>query len=136
MNFKTVAEAFNFYKGKTVEELERRAAEIKEQIEKDANVDINALNIELTGIKEAKANLTEKGTEQRGASMNLITGQNQGNKPTFTEDTVWPMYLVPFSKVYMYTNPCPSLGSRHTSGSERSQFSKSHSSTPAMPLLS
>lgn len=88
MNFKTVAEAFNFYKGKTVEELERRAAEIKEQIEKDANVDINALNIELTGIKEAKANLTEKGTEQRGASMNLITGQNQGNKPTFTEDTV------------------------------------------------
>lgn len=88
MNFKTVAEAFNFYRGKTVEELERRAAEIKEQIEKDANVDINALNIELTGIKEAKANLTEKGTEQRGASMNLITGQNQGNKPTFTEDTV------------------------------------------------
>lgn len=87
MNFKTIAEAFNHYKGYTLEQLEQRAAEIKGLIERDANVDINALNIELTGIKEAKTNLAEK-TEQRGAAMNLITGQSQGAKPTFDAETV------------------------------------------------
>ena len=90
MNFKTVAEAFNFYKGYTLEQLEQRAAEIKGIIERDANVDINALNIELTGIKEAKANLADKSAaEQRGAAMNLITGQSQGSKPTFEAGTVY-----------------------------------------------
>lgn len=87
MNFKTVAEAFNHYKGYTLEQLEQRAAEIKGLIERDANVDINALNIELTGIKEAKANLADK-AEQRGAAMNVITGQSQAAKPTFDEETV------------------------------------------------
>lgn len=89
MNFKTVAEAFNFYKGYTLEQLEQRAAEIKGIIERDANVDINALNIELTGIKEAKANLADKTAETRGAAMNLITGQSQGAKPTFDAETVY-----------------------------------------------
>lgn len=91
MKFKTVAEAFNFYKDYTAEQLEKRAAEIKDLIERDANVDINALNIELTGIKEAKENLASKAgsvTETRGAAMNLITGQSQATKPVFDADTV------------------------------------------------
>ena len=90
MKFKTVAEAFNFYKNYTLEQLENRAAEIKGLIERDANVDINALNIELTGIKEAKANLADhQATETRGAAMNLITGQSQGSRPTFEAATVY-----------------------------------------------
>lgn len=89
MNFKTIAEAFNFYKSYTAEQLEQRAAEIKGLIERDANVDINALNIELMGIKEAKENLAEKQPETRGAAMNLITGQSQGAKPTFDAETVF-----------------------------------------------
>lgn len=88
MKFKTVAEAFNFYKDKTVEDLEKRTAEIKDLIERDANVDISALNIELTGIKEAKENLQSKTAETRASAMNLITGMNQGAKPVFSEDTV------------------------------------------------
>lgn len=91
MKFKTVAEAFNFYKDYTAEQLEKRAAEIKDLIERDANVDINALNIELTGIKEAKENLASKAgsvAETRGAAMNLITGQSQAARPTFDAESV------------------------------------------------
>ena len=88
MKFKTVAEAFNFYMTKTVEDLEKRTAEIKDLIERDANVDINALNIELTGIKEAKENMQSKGVEMRGEAMNLITGMSQAAQPTFTPETV------------------------------------------------
>lgn len=103
MNFKTVAEAFNFYKGYTLEQLEQRAAEIKGLIERDANVDINALNIELTGIKEAKDNLADKGAEHRAAGVNLITGQSQGSQPTFNADTVadTPEYRNAFYKTLM-----------------------------------
>lgn len=89
MKFKTIAEAFNFYKDYTADQLEQRAAEIKGLIERDANVDINALNIELMGIKEAKENLASKQSETRGAAMNLITGQSQGAKPTFDAETVF-----------------------------------------------
>lgn len=89
MKFKTIAEAFNFYKDYTADQLEQRAAEIKGLIERDANVDINALNIELMGIKEAKENLADKKHETRGAAMNLITGQSQGAKPTFDAETVF-----------------------------------------------
>ena len=87
--FKTIAEAFNHYKNYSLDQLEKRAAEIKELIERDANVDINALNIELSGIKEAKDNLAEKQTETRSAAVNLITGQSQGAKPTFDAETVF-----------------------------------------------
>ena len=88
MNFKTVAEAFNYYKNYTLEQLEQRAGQIKGLIESDASVDINALNIELTGIKEAKDNLAEKRSENKGAAVNVITGQSQGAKPVFDVETV------------------------------------------------
>lgn len=77
MNFKTVQEAFNYWNGKTVKEIEQRATEIKNQIETDPNVDVRALNIELTGLNEAKENHQAKeGHEARG--FNPITGANFG----------------------------------------------------------
>ena len=48
MKFKTIAEAFNYYRNATLEEIERRAAEIKGTIETDAEADITTLNIELS----------------------------------------------------------------------------------------
>ena len=60
MNFKTVVEAFNYWNGKTVKEIEQRAQEIKGTIETDPNVDIKSLNIELTGLSQAKENVQEK----------------------------------------------------------------------------
>ena len=54
MKFKTIAEAFNHYRTSTLEEIERRAAEIKNTISTDAGADVDALNIELDGLAQAK----------------------------------------------------------------------------------
>ena len=47
MKFKTVLEAFNYYKNMSVQDMEKRAQEINTEIDTDANADIEALNIEL-----------------------------------------------------------------------------------------
>lgn len=75
MKFKTIAEAFNYYRNATVEEIERRAAEIKGTIETDADADITTLNIELSGLAQAKENIQQQATggNQRSA-FNPITG--------------------------------------------------------------
>ena len=62
--FKTVQDAFNFYRNKTLAEIETRAQEMHALIETDPNVDIKQLNIELTGLAEAKANAQEKQGDQ------------------------------------------------------------------------
>ena len=56
MEFKTIQEAFNHWNGKSLNEIEKRAQEVKGMIETDPDVNITALNIELTGLAEAKAN--------------------------------------------------------------------------------
>ncbi|MCX7843243.1 MAG: phage major capsid protein [Clostridia bacterium] len=77
MKFKTIGEAFNHYRTATLEEIEKRAGEIKGSIETDAEADIIALNIELSGLKQAKENLLSKEPSpapgQRSA-FNPITG--------------------------------------------------------------
>ena len=75
MKFKTIAEAFNYYRNATVEEIERRAAEIKGTIETDADAEITTLNIELSGLAQAKENIQQQaaGGNQRSA-FNPITG--------------------------------------------------------------
>ena len=54
MKFRTIAEAFNHYRTSTLEEIERRAAEIKNIVATDATADVDALNIELEGLSQAK----------------------------------------------------------------------------------
>ena len=75
MNFKTVSEAFNHYRTATLEEIERRAAEIKGIIETDVEADITTLNIELTGLAQAKANAQQNaGNGNQRSAFNPITG--------------------------------------------------------------
>ena len=77
MKFKTVAEAFNYWNTKTIEEIETRATQIKGMIETDPSADVASLNIEIAGLQQAKANLQEKAAgipEQRG--FNPITGMS------------------------------------------------------------
>ena len=74
MKFKTVAEAFNYYKNYSVGDIEKRAAEIGELINNDPNVDIQSLNIELEGLKQAKENIEERSQHQ--PPLNLVTGMN------------------------------------------------------------
>ena len=91
MKFKTVQEAFNHYRALSVEVIEKRAEEIRELINTDANADIESLNIELDGMNQAKENMTERRSAQnsvdllnttvlggmilgRGSSQEAITG--------------------------------------------------------------
>lgn len=100
MKFKTVAEAFNFYRTKEVAEMERRAQEIGHIIDTDENADIEALNIELRGIKEARENI-ELRSSTPAQGLNVITGMNtdpQGKK-TFGDDVLdTPEYRSAFYK--------------------------------------
>ena len=100
MKFKTVAEAFNFYRTKDVAELEKRAQEIGHIIDSNENADIEALNIELRGIKEARENIELRGTNP-AQGLNVITGMNtkpQGKK-TFGNDVLdTPEYRSAFFK--------------------------------------
>src|SRR5690625_3572123 len=85
MNFKTVQEAFNYYRGQSLEVIESRAQEIGKVIDTDANADVQALNIELDGLKEAKANIEQRSQGNQGTQFNPVTGTsfNQGqNVPT------------------------------------------------------
>jgi len=75
MKFKTVAEAFNFYMNKDTTAIEKRAADIGEVIDKDPTADVQSFNIELEGLKQAKANIMEKRSQQL-TGFNPITGMN------------------------------------------------------------
>ncbi len=77
MKFKTIAEAFNHYRAATLEQIERRAAEIKGIIETDAEADIVSLNIEITGLQQAKEQAKAK---QQGQGQGEDGAQPQGEE--------------------------------------------------------
>jgi HK97 family phage major capsid protein len=78
MKFKTIAEAFNYYRNSSMVDIEKRAAEIGKVIDTDPNADIESLNIELEGLKQAKANIEERSQGAAGG-FNPITGMNFNN---------------------------------------------------------
>jgi HK97 family phage major capsid protein len=103
MKFKTVAEAFNFYKDQDNATLEKRAQEVNGIIDTDPACDINELKIELQGIKAAADNNAEKAAPaMRSAALNIVTGMATAAK-TFTADTVFdtPEYRSAFYKTML-----------------------------------
>ncbi|GAA0121734.1 hypothetical protein UT300018_10500 [Clostridium faecium] len=78
MKFKTIAEAFNYYRNSNIADIEKRAAEIGKIIDTDSNADIESLNIELEGLKQAKINIEER-SQKPGNGFNPITGMNFNN---------------------------------------------------------
>lgn len=76
MKFNNVAEAFNHYRTATLDQIERRAAEIKGTIETDPNADVTSLNIEIAGLNQAKENQQPKpgGDDPQQRGFNPITG--------------------------------------------------------------
>lgn len=89
MKFNTVAEAFNFYKNHTNDQLEARANEINHMIETDENVDIQALNVELTGLAQAKRNNDEKAQKPEKRSAFSLIGSRDDAPKSFTAETVF-----------------------------------------------
>jgi len=85
MKFNTVAEAFNVYKVYTNEQLEKRTDEINKLIESDENVDIQSLNIELTGIAQAKRNNDEKMSRPESRSAFKLLGGRDLNDQKVAE---------------------------------------------------
>lgn len=65
MAFKTIEQAFNYWNNKPVEAIERRAAEVKGTIQADPDCDIQALNIELTALNQAKDNADDKAAQAK-----------------------------------------------------------------------
>ena len=76
MKFNTIAEAFNHYMNSSIKEIEQRAAEIGKLIDTDASADIASLNIELEGLKQAKANVEQRSAGTPGSGFNPITGMS------------------------------------------------------------
>ena len=93
--FKDKNGAFNHYRNSTVEEIETRADEIGKLIDADANADIDALNIELDGLKAAKDNI-----EQRSAAKGKLSGFNPITGRKFDENDKGPVEDIFGSKEY------------------------------------
>lgn len=91
MKFKTIAEAFNYYRNHSVGDIEKRAAEIGQLINSDPSVDIQSLNIELEGLKQAKENIEERSQQQpplipvAGMNFNQNTQEPKGDVFASTE---------------------------------------------------
>ena len=91
MKFKNIAEAFNCYRNHNIADIEKRTAEIGNLINTDPNINIQELNIELEGLKQAKENIEERsqGTQQfnpiTGMSFTGSTGEVKGDVFESTE---------------------------------------------------
>ncbi len=81
MKFKSIAEAFNHYRNSNIGDIEKRAAEIGSIVDTDPTADIESLNIELEGLKQAKANIEERSQKPVAGGFNPITGMNFNNNP-------------------------------------------------------
>lgn len=82
MKFKTVAEAFNHYMNSSIQDIEKRAKEIKRVVETDPNADIESLNIELEGLKQAKENIEQR-SQKPAQRFNPITGASFTNNGSY-----------------------------------------------------
>lgn len=87
MKFKTIAEAFNFWNTKTLKEIEARAAEIKKLVETDPAADVDALNIEVAGLQQAKANLEERSQNFTQTTFSPLASMNFNNRTSQEVET-------------------------------------------------
>lgn len=87
MKFNTVAEAFNYYRTQSVEDMQKRAAAIGAEIDSNADADVEALNIELKGIKEARDNAETRSDVKRTLSF-FEGGDMKPQKRSFDAETV------------------------------------------------
>ena len=89
MNFKTVAEAFNYYRNHSLTDVEKRAAEIGKLIDTDHNANVASLNIELDGLKEAKTNVEQRSQGGQFGNFNPITGMDFSQKQEVPTENIF-----------------------------------------------
>ncbi len=88
MKFNTVAEAFNYYRTQSVDAMQKRAAEIGREIDTNADADVEALNTELKGIKEARDNAEARSDAKKTLSL-FESGDMTPQKRAFDADTIY-----------------------------------------------
>lgn len=88
MKFKSVAEAFNYYRTQAIDDMQKRAVEIGKEIDSNPDADIEALNIELRGIKEAREN-REMRNEAKKLRVSIEDMDFGGGYKDLTEDNVF-----------------------------------------------
>lgn len=88
MKFKTIAEAFNYYRNSNMADIEKRAKEIGTIVDTDPSADIESLNIELEGLKQAKSNIEER-SQGTGSNFNPVTGMNFNNQNKVPEGDIF-----------------------------------------------
>ena len=100
MKFNSEAEAFNFYRTQSVEAMQTRAAQIATEINGNADADIEALNVELRGIKAARENVESRAEAKRTLS---VLDSMKTDAKTFDVDTVLdtPEYRSAFFKTLL-----------------------------------
>jgi HK97 family phage major capsid protein len=81
MKFKTIADAFNHYRTHSIAQIESRTAEIKGIIETDPAADIMSLNIEISGLQQAKENAASKQQSQKEQEPPPEEGQRSQFNP-------------------------------------------------------
>ena len=92
MKFNTVAEAFNYYRTQSVEDMQKRAAAIGAEIDSNADADVEALNIELKGIKEARDNAEARSDVKRTLSF-FEGGEASTPRPYSIPKSIVPLSL-------------------------------------------
>ena len=100
MKFTSEAEAFNFYRTQSVEAMQTRAAQIAKEIDSNADADIDALNLELRGIKAARENVESRADAKKTLS---VLESLKTEKRTFDAETVvdTPEYRSAFYKTLL-----------------------------------
>ena len=74
---KTVQDYFNQYRDYSMNEIEKRAEEINEEVDNNPNADVKEFNIEIEGLMKVKENILEKQDKtQEERSFNPITQMN------------------------------------------------------------
>ena len=88
MKFTNVAEAFNYYRTQSVEDMQKRAAAIAAEIDSNADADVEALNIELKGIKEARDDAESRSAVKK--TLSFFEGADmKPQEKTFTAENVY-----------------------------------------------
>ena len=100
MKFNSEAEAFNFYRTQSVEAMQTRAAQIATEIDNNADADIDALNVELRGIKAARENVESRADAKKTLS---VIDSMKTEKRAFDAETVLdtPEYRSAFFKTML-----------------------------------
>lgn len=86
MKFKTIQEAFNYYRNHKRDQLEQRADEIRTEVRADENADVESFNIEIEGIMQVIQDQDDNGGDdniegraQLLNSLNPILANQRGN---------------------------------------------------------